>query len=322
VSDVYSKCGMRCSHCPWSKSVRETMTAKEYEKFRNRCIEILGFRPTKSFQNCLSCQTPDRELPEGSLLPRRDCSVRICAIKTEVENCAYCSRFPCASVKALGTEWTREVFEAKHGAPIPEEDYLTFIEPFEGLKHLEAIRALIKSDEIVEPTRVPPLKTEIVEFPEKLSVTESERKTFKTLHQLLTTLLSSNVDTYSDQAGFKKQRYFTYNALWIFGRVGELVEEDRGYLVVEGSTFMKEKKRRNLTHWGKHFEILKDYGVNVEQVSLPKKEWRLRMSLDQKVGGFAVLKALKTYIAILDKKYREKALQHLSKADMCVLSEN
>ena len=208
------------------------------------------------------------------------------------------------------------MFEAKHGAPISEEDYLSFIEPFEGLKHLKALRASLEPNDIVEPAKAPPFKTAIVEFPKNLLVTESERKTLKALHELLTTLFSSNADTYAEQATFKKRRQFTYNALWIFGYFGKLVEENGGYLVVDGKTFMREKKRRNLTRWEKCFEILKDYGVNVDQVLLSKKEWSLRMSFDQKIGGVAVLKDLKTYVSILGKKYGKKALQRFSQADM------
>ena len=322
MSDIYSKCGMNCGHCPWSKHTQETMTNEEYESFRDKCLKVLGYRPTQYFQNCLGCQTPDEKIPKGSPIPLRNCPIRICATKTGVKNCAYCSRFPCKSVKALGTEWTREKFEAKHKAPIPEEDYLVFIEPFEGLKHLKAIRTSLQPDNIVEPATFPPLKTQIVDFPKDLPVSESEKKAFKALYELLTILLSSDADTYAGQAAFKKRRQFTYNALWIFGHLGRFVEENGGYLVVDGNTFMREKKRLNLTHWEARFQIMKNYGIHVKRVSLTEKEWSLRMFFDQKVGDAAALKALQKYTAVLDKKYGKKALQHFSKVDMHVLSKN
>lgn len=100
------------------------------------------------------------------------------------------------------------------------------------------------------------------------------------------------------------------------------MEENGGYLVVDGNTFMREKKRRNLTHWEARFQIMKNYGMHVKRVSLTKKEWSLRMFFDQKVGGAAALKALQKYTAVLDKKYDKKALQHFSKVDMHVLSKN
>lgn len=317
---LYSKCGIDCGHCPWSRYVRGTIkTEEDYERFGDRCKEILGVRPTEYYRNCVGCQTPDEEVPKG-WVPFRNCAVRICAMRSSVENCAYCSRFPCTQVKELGTGWTREELEAKREGPIPEEDYLAFIEPFEGLKHLEAVRASLDPDDIAEPATVPPLKMRIVDFPEDLLFSEAETQAFKALHELLKILLSTNADTYATQAAFKKRRRFTYNVLWLFGRLGELTEDDGAYLVVKGEMFMREKKRRNLTRWKQHSEILKDYGVHVGRVPLNEKEWVLRLSFDPEVGGVAELKALQRYTAILDEKYGKKALQHFSKADMQVLT--
>jgi hypothetical protein len=142
VSKLIAKCGMDCGNCPWGPIARQNMTYEEFEQYKKRAKKILGYQPMK--KPCPTCQTPDEQIPKGSKLPPRNCRVRQCVDKTGVENCAYCSRFPCEHVKDTAGAWNREKFQEKLGAPIYEEDYRMFIEPFEGLSRLEAIRASIK----------------------------------------------------------------------------------------------------------------------------------------------------------------------------------
>jgi hypothetical protein len=56
-------------------------------------------------------------------------------------------------VKATGGVWNRENIEKNLGAPISDKEYQMFVEPFEGISRLEAIRATLKPDEIVEPSK-------------------------------------------------------------------------------------------------------------------------------------------------------------------------
>lgn len=209
MPDVYSKCGNNCGRCPWSRYTRKTFkTNEDFQQFGDRCKSILGYRPTK--KPCLTCQTPDEKLPKGTKIPPRNCLVRQCVTKMGIENCAYCSRFPCGMIKDQGTAWTREKCEAEKG-PISEQDYLAFVEPFEGLKHLEIIRTSVRPEDVVEAVTVPPLKTEIVDFPENLSFSEEETFAFKRLHQMLASVKSSSLgltdsDTFAQQQRLKKRR--------------------------------------------------------------------------------------------------------------------
>lgn len=143
---------------------QENMTAEEFEQYRKKAKQILGYMPMQ--KTCLTCYTPDEERPKGTKLPPRNCLARHCVPRMGIENCAYCSRFPCDFIKEHSGQWNRKYFEEKHGKPISDEDYITFIEPFEGFKRLEAIRATLKPEDIVEATKVPPLKREIVDFPD------------------------------------------------------------------------------------------------------------------------------------------------------------
>ncbi|MHB1319727.1 MAG: hypothetical protein ACYCYF_14030, partial [Anaerolineae bacterium] len=77
------------------------------------------------------------------------CPVRACVKARAVENCAACVAFQQGSggrpgdVCAILTtrDVTRAEVEARLGAPVPEEDYLRFIRPYEGLARLQALRA-------------------------------------------------------------------------------------------------------------------------------------------------------------------------------------
>lgn len=343
MKDLFAKCGVNCAHCPWSRSIRETMkTDEEYQQFKDKCKQVIGFRPTESYQNCLGCHTPDEEIPKESRIPLRNCLIRRCVDKLGVKNCAYCSRFPCGYIKDSQI-WTREKFEAKHGAPIPEEDYLTFIEPFEGLKHLETIRATLKPEEIVEVVKVPPLKTRIIEFPKDISLSEEETTTFKVLHQLLATIKRSplgleDTDTFAQQQRLKKRRKGFFRFLWIFGCFGEIKEEK---LKVDSKTYMANRKEDGLAIWefvDTVFKVLQQFGVHVEHVPLTKekygkkgwmilsgymrnKGWFMKMSFDDNAGGGLTLKAFKRYAEKLDEKYGKNAFRYFSNVDMRVLKQ-
>lgn len=99
MSKLIAKCGMDCGTCPWGPYLRQDMTTEEFEQYKKRAKEILGYTPMQ--KPCPTCQTPDEEIPKGSKLPPRNCLVRQCVNKIGVENCAHCSRFPCKGVKIL-----------------------------------------------------------------------------------------------------------------------------------------------------------------------------------------------------------------------------
>jgi hypothetical protein len=346
MPDVYSKCGMNCGRCPWSRHTREALKTDEgFQRFRDRCKKILGYRPTE--KPCLTCQTPDEELPKGSRLPPHNCLVRQCVDKIGVENCAYCSRFPCGQVRDLGTSWTREKLEEKHGASISEEDYLAFIEPFEGLKRLEEIRASLSPDDIVKAATVPPLKTKIVDFPANMPFSKKETAAFKAVHELLAAVKRSpleltDTDTFAQQQRLKSRMPDSLRFLWILGRFGELKEENGAHLVVDAKAYIANRgSEKRLASWPyvekTVFNIFLEFGVCCERVTLEGVKgkdlatgtgylrstgWVMKMILDEKAGGVAALRALQTYTRKLDEKYGKKAFRYFSNVDMQILSES
>jgi hypothetical protein len=316
------------------------MTAKEFEQYRNKGKKILGYMPIKT--PCAICQTPDSEIPKTSKLPSRKCLIRQCVDKTGVANCAYCSRFPCDTLKGTAGLWNRKSIERKLAAPLSDADYYSFVEPFEGLNRLEAIRALLKPEEIVEPAKISLSKVKIVDFPEKLAFKEVEH--FKSVHQLLANVENSSLglqdtDTFAQQHKLEKQKAHISRFLWIFGNYGEFDKDSR--LVVEAETYQANRSKektlsilsfvedvafKNLANFGVFCELVALKGVKTEDLTtgtgyLRKRGWVMTMSFNEEIGGTPALKTLQTYVKRLDKKYGSKAFQRFRDADMKFLSE-
>jgi len=317
------------------------MSAEEFEQYRKKGKEILGYMPIKT--PCVTCQIPDEKIPKTTKLPNKKCLIRQCVDKAGVANCAYCSRFPCETLKATAGLWNRKSIEGKLGAPISEEDYHSFVEPFEGLNRLEAIHASLKPDEIVEPAKVPETKTRIVEFPDNLPVKEG-LASFKAVHNLLINIDDSSLglkdtDTFAQQHKLENQKAHILRFLWILGNYGKFEKRISSYLVVDAETYYVNRgKEKTLSIWSFVedivFKFLAEFGVSCELDALKgvmtedlttgtgylrKKGWIMRMSFEEKIGGVAALKALQTYAKKLDKKYGSRAFQRFRESDMKIL---
>jgi hypothetical protein len=241
--------------------------------------------------------------------------------------------------------WNRESIEAKLGATLSEEDYNSFVKPFEGISRLEAIRSSLNPDEIVEPAKVSISKTKIVDFPESLPLTK-EIVSFKAVHSLLSAVERSSLglrdtDTFAQQHKLEKQKAHILKFLWILGNYGKFEKETSTYLVVDARTYLANRgKEKTLSIWSfvkaVVFKNLSNFGVSCERVALKgvknedlttgtgylrNRGWVMRMAFDEKIGGAAALKALQTYANRLDKGYGSKAFRRFRDADMTVLLE-
>jgi hypothetical protein len=329
VKDLFSKCGCNCGRCP---SYRENLQTDED---RQRCSDgwhkYLGFRlsPGK-LRLCDGCQAPDDENP----VRYQNCYVRRCAVRNGVETCAHCSSYPCEDVPKVSLSAdARERTAARLGVPIPEEDYLAFIEPYEGLKHLSEIHASLAPEDIVEMTRVS-VKPRIVDFPDDLPFSEEETSAFEALHRLITAVEAVNDVSYARQAVLKKRRRDLLKILWVFGLFGELKEEGGSHLVIGSETYLAQKIQSSYSRVKDYFEALEEYGVRCEHVplaeegwltpkgALRKGGWFMKMSFGDDAGGISALKALQSYTARFDEKYVKTAFRYFSKADMRVLGED
>ena len=316
MSDLFSKCGFNCGRCPAYKENVETF--EDRQRTSDGWRKYLGFRVKAEWCYCDGCQMPpEKEEGPYHLQPWKTCRIRKCAVRNGVETCAHCSRCPCEDLRDWGER--REKIEARIGGPIPEEDYLTFVEAFESARHLEAIRASLSPEDIIE-AKILTVESEIVDFPSDLPLSKKEASAFKALHRLLANVLYTRAETFARQAALAKRRRVIYNLLWLFGLFGRLREEDGSYLEVDAETYMREKRRRNLTRVDRYFEVLRDYGVHMELVQ-SEGGFSAKMSFNDSAGGPTALRALKRYAAKLDEKHGKKAIRYFSKVNMRVLSE-
>lgn len=327
MKNMIAPCGTNCSRCP---SYGENLLTDED---RQRCSDgwyrYHGFRlsPDK-LRPCDGCQAPDDENSERYI----SCNKRKCALFNGVETCAHCSAYPC-EVFGTGPGISREQVEARLGTRIPEEDYLVFVEPYEGIKHLDEIRASLGSEDVVEMSKVS-LEPRLADFPGDLPFPGGRKTAYEALHRLIGAIEAVDSISYAWREVLKKRRRHLLKILWAFGRFGELEEEGGLHLVLDSRTYLAQKIHSNYSVVKDYLKTLGEYGVQCEHVpvaeegwltptnALRKGGWYMRMSLDDDVGGVLVLDALRTYAARLDEAYGKNAFRRFSRADMQVLGSD
>ena len=183
VEQVISKCGNYCGTCPWGCYQRARISEDGWESYRDDAKKYVGFTPTA--KPCQACQTPNEKLAKDVGVHNfvRGCLARECATYNEIQNCAYCSRYPCDWIEAHVGEISRESTSERLGEPVPDEAYEQFIEPFQGKAHLDVIRASLSPNDIVESKTVKIPVKKIVDYPEKAKLA------FKEMHRQVGDLL-------------------------------------------------------------------------------------------------------------------------------------
>jgi hypothetical protein len=228
------------------------------------------------------------------------------------------------------------------GEPMSDEDYRTFVEPFEGVKRLQKIRSTLSPDQIVEVIVEEPLKLKVMDFPESLPYSPGETKGFKAIHILLAGVKQSSLglkdtDVLPQQHRLKSRIAHLLRFLWIFALYGKFKAENGGYLVVDSEVYLdnrggerglgtwttvKDIVLKNLEAFGVHGELVElAEGWATPTMSFRKQGWEMKLSFDDKIGGLATLKAFQEYARKLDAKYGKRAHRYFKNADMRMLIE-
>lgn len=332
MKDLYGKCGSNCGRCPAFIATAKSLKARK--KCSDGWNKYLGARLKPSSCVCLGCQSRD-PWKTGNMLPDRGCNIRPCVIALGIRTCAECAEYPCADLKARipGKDFRKRI--AKYmGKPVPEKDYLTFLEPYEGLEHLKVIRRCLRSKDIVKMPSIQPLKSRTKDLPDKIRLARADIAGLKSLHSLLHKITTAQVRTYARQIIVKRRKDLLLSILWIFGLYGTLKKKNGATLIISSKTDTPRdvriivRKRDNALHMyaTQSFRILKDYGVHAA-LNSTKKDWNLTLHFGKKAGGSAALRALQHYVRALVKKYgspkyagssryKGKAIELFAKADM------
>jgi hypothetical protein len=346
MGQAISKCGNYCGTCPWGCHVRSRISEEGWESYREDAKKYVGFTPTA--KPCQTCQTPNEKLAKDVGVHNfvRGCLARECATYNGIQNCAYCSRYPCDWIVAHIGEITRESTSERLGESVPDKAYEQFIKPFQGKAHLDVIRAGLSSDEIVESKTVKIPVKKIIDYPENAKVRRIKQSDLKSAHDFLSTLASvrfglKHPDTVAGAGILKSRRDVLFRLLWTLAQNGEIRDGGKK-LVMDGVTYAENKKGRDplttLFRANMYFKILEALGIHAKLIQLHDKwttdmgflrthvpkthepAWELVVSFADNIGGKTMLKALKAYANELTRKYEKRAYSRFSKADMRFLS--
>ncbi len=336
AKDLFGKCGCNCGQCP--AFIKNARTDEDRQRCSDGWHKVLGVRLRPEIIHCNSCQsTKPRE--KGDILPDQGCYIRPCAIFLGIDSCAKCYAYPCEDLQArMPGEDFRELTEARIGERLTDEEYHSFVEPYEALKNLKKIRFSLSDEDIIEKTEVPPIKATIVDFPDDLPFSKNRIKAFKTVHNLLSNIISPRGDTYARQLRLKRIRRHALGMLWVMGAYGDL-SRDGSELTVEGQKQGTTKecgwlvRKRDITLFDTVefcMRVLKDSGLR-HKFETSKKNWTFTLYFTKKAGGGNTLKAFKSYVdRLIDEygqpeyagasRFKGKAFTLFKKADMRVLA--
>ncbi|MHA2140345.1 MAG: DUF3795 domain-containing protein [Candidatus Thorarchaeota archaeon] len=346
MEKVISKCGNYCGTCPWGCYQRVRISEEGWESYREDAKKYVGFTPTA--KPCQTCHTPNEKLAKDVGVHNfvRGCLARECSTNNEIQNCAYCSRYPCDWIEAHVGEITRESVSERLGEPVPDWAYEQFIEPFQGKAHLDVIRASQSSDEIVESKTVEIPVKKIVGYPENAKIRAIKPSDLRAAYNFLSALASTRFglkhpDTVAGAGILKGRRDVLFRFLWTIVQNGKLQNGSKE-IVIDGVTYAENKKGRDplttLFRANMYFKMLRDLGIHAKLIQLhdewttnmgflrthvPRTHepaWELVASFTDEIGGKPTLKALKAYVNELTREYEKRSYSRFSKADMRFLS--
>jgi len=217
------------------------------------------------------------------------------------------------------------------GEPVPEDEYRTFVEPYECRRHLDELRSTLGPGEIVDMTRVA-VNQRLVGFPDSMPLPAEEVAALRALHRLLGEVGSAEGISYADQVILQKRRRNLVKLLWAWALYGEPADKDGPCLVLDSETYFAKKLDSDYSKLEEYLRILAEHGVQCKHVplvedgwrtprgALRKKGWLIRISLADEAGGALALDALRTYAGVLDGEYGRGAFRRFSRGDMRVLA--
>jgi hypothetical protein len=132
--EVLALCGYRCDLCQfYTKNIKSEKDKERVSKDFNR---IFGYYVKPEDVECVGCKNEGKHIESG-------CTVRPCALKKGVENCAHCSGFICDKLERKMD--VMENFLKSNKKPLSEEDFQLYIKPYQSRERLLEIRKKIKT---------------------------------------------------------------------------------------------------------------------------------------------------------------------------------
>jgi len=92
MKDIIAYCGINCSKCPAYLATQEKNDEKLETLAKEWSFESIQF--TAKDLKCDGCFSSERIFSWCEM-----CEIRKCAIQQNLENCAFCSNYPCAKLE-------------------------------------------------------------------------------------------------------------------------------------------------------------------------------------------------------------------------------
>ncbi len=132
--EILTLCGYRCDLCQfYTKNIK---SEKDKERVSREFNRIFGYDIKPEDVECVGCKNEGKHVATS-------CSVRLCALEKGVENCAHCSEFICDKLKRKMN--FIEDFLRNNKKPLSEEDFKSYIKPYQSRERLLKIRKKIKA---------------------------------------------------------------------------------------------------------------------------------------------------------------------------------
>lgn len=133
MQPILTRCGFRCDLCLAFRPNIE-QHPENRQKVSDGWFTYFGFRIPPEEILCDGCMT------ENAIYLDHDCPVRPCVIEKGLENCSQCGQYICEKLSERLV--TFEEIQQRLKVEIPEDDYQSFIRPFENKRRLEALRKI------------------------------------------------------------------------------------------------------------------------------------------------------------------------------------
>ncbi|UCD00455.1 MAG: DUF3795 domain-containing protein [Promethearchaeota archaeon] len=334
MEQIISRCGNLCSECPWSIYMRKKISKEDWEEYSDEVKMYTGFKPIKyEWEGCLGCLTPNKELPKHPFYNfLKKCRTRKCGNYNEVNNCAYCGRFPCANTVARD-DFARERISEKIGSAIDDETYEHYIKMFDAMTNLQKIRSELHDGQIKNPKSVFK-KTEIAEIKGEFT-----NKNYHKIYEKFIEIANSNlgikgIDTVAGYEHYLIRKEILWRLLWIFGLYGKINENN---LNIDSITLYENRKPitllSNEEQWKIYFNILSQFGIHAEleiktdelytpggymRVKTPKTNepaYIIKMKVDLNLQKYKFFKTLNEILSELQNKTRKRAFTNFKKLD-------
>jgi len=132
MEPILTRCGYRCDLClAYRPNIEKQPTNQQ--KLSDGWFIYFGFRLEPTAIICDGCMADHPRLID------RNCLIRPCVIEKELNNCASCEQYGCEKLKERIVLY--EEVEHRFGKDIPEDDYFSFILPYENKRRLDIYKA-------------------------------------------------------------------------------------------------------------------------------------------------------------------------------------